>query len=157
MPEEPPFIATPGLMRRAYNALSARLFGGVVAAGFGDLRPAHGNVLEHLSERPSAALRLVDLAARAGMTAQSMGELVDDLETRGYVERRPDPADRRAKRIHLTRKGRATARAAERAMREVEEHLAAVLGDAEYRRLRADLERVLDASVASGPRTPSAS
>ena len=105
MPDEPPFIATPGLMRRAYNSLSARLFGGVAAAGFDDLRPGHGNVLEHLSERPSAALRLVDLATQAGMTPQSMGELVDDLEARGYVERRPDPADRCAKRIHLTHKG----------------------------------------------------
>ncbi len=145
MTEEPPFIATPGLMRRVYNLLSARLFAGVVSAGFGDLRPAHGNVLEHLSEQPSAALRLVDLAGLAGMTPQSMGELVDDLEARGYVERRPDPADRRAKRIHLTDRGRATARAAERAMREVEEHLVAVLGDVEYQRLRATLEAVLDA------------
>jgi DNA-binding MarR family transcriptional regulator len=30
-------------------------------------------------------LRLTDLAARAGITAQSMGELVDDLEVKGYV------------------------------------------------------------------------
>ncbi|MDP8942675.1 MAG: MarR family winged helix-turn-helix transcriptional regulator [Actinomycetota bacterium] len=148
MVEEPRFIATPGLLRRAYNALSARLFTGVVVAGFEDLRPAHGNVLEHLSERPPEALRLVDLAARAGMTPQSMGELVDDLEARGYVERRPDPADRRAKRVHLTDKGLACARAAERSMREVERQLVAALGDAEYRRLRAALEQVLDARPA---------
>ena len=151
MPEEPPFIATPGLMRQASNALSARLSAGVGAAGFGDLGPAHGNVLKHLSERPSVALRVADLAVRAGVTPQSMGELVDDLEARGYVERRPDPADRRAKRIHLTDKGRTTAAAAEQAMRNVEEHLVAVLGDAEYRRLRATLGTVLDASETSQP------
>ncbi len=153
MADSSPFIATPGLMRRAYNSLSARLFAGVVAAGFDDLRPAHGNVLEHLSEQPSAGLRLVDVAAQAGITPQSMGELVDDLEARGYVERRPDPADRRAKRIHLTEKGRANARAAERAMRDVEEHLVAVLGPGEYDRLRTTLERVLDAATTQS-RTP---
>ena len=148
MSHEVPFVATPGLMRRAYNALSAQLFEGVAAAGHGDLRPAHGNVLEHLSERPLVPLRLVDIAARAGMTPQSVGALVDDLEARGYVERRPDPADRRAKRIHLTDRGVATARSAELAMRDVEEHLVAVLGREEYRTLRASLERVLDASRA---------
>ena len=148
MSPENPFVATPGLMRRAYNALSAQLFGGVVAAGHDDLRPAHGNVLEHLCEQPSVPLRLVDIAARAGMTPQSVGELIDDLEARGYVERRPDPADRRAKRIHLTDRGFATARSAERAMRAVEEHLVVVLGHEEYQTLRALLARVLDASRA---------
>jgi DNA-binding MarR family transcriptional regulator len=131
-------------MRLAYNALSSRLFAGVVAGGFDDLRPAHGNVLEHLSERPSAALRLVDLAARAGMTAQSMGALVDELESRGYVERTPDPNDRRAKPIHLTERGRASAKAAERAMRDVEEHLVTILGKEDYHRLRAMLAHLLD-------------
>ena len=143
---EVPFVATPGLLRRAYNTLSAQLFEGVVAAGHGDLRPAHGNVLEHLSEQPSVPLRLVDIAARAGMTPQSVGELVDDLEKRGYVERRPDPADRRAKQIHLTDRGVATSRSAALAMREVEEYLVAVLGRHDYQNLRASLERVLDAS-----------
>ena len=138
-------------MRPAYNLLSARLSADVVAAGFSALRPAHGNVLKHLSEQSSVSLRVADLAVRADMTPQSMGELVDDLEARGYVERRPDPVDRRAKRIHLTDKGGAAAAAAERAMRKVEEHLVAVLGDAEYRRLRATLLTVLDASETSRP------
>ncbi len=44
----------------------------------------------------------------ARASPQSMGELVDDLETKGYVERRPDPADRRAKRIHLTERDERT-------------------------------------------------
>jgi DNA-binding MarR family transcriptional regulator len=36
-------------------------------------------------------LRLTDIAARAGMAPQSMGELVDDLVSKGYLERREDP------------------------------------------------------------------
>jgi hypothetical protein len=39
-----------------------------------------------------------------------MGQLVDELEELCYVERRPDPVDRRAKRIHLTRKGKRRSR-----------------------------------------------
>ena len=36
-----------------------------------------------------------------------MGELVDELEELGYVVRRPDPTDRRAKLIILTTKRQA--------------------------------------------------
>ena len=49
--------------------------------------------------------RLTDLAERAQITKQSMGNLVDYLEQRGYVERRPDPTDRRAALICLTGRG----------------------------------------------------
>jgi DNA-binding MarR family transcriptional regulator len=146
----PDFVSTPALLRMAYNELSARIFAGVAGAGYDDLRPAHGNVMEHLSY--ADGLRLTDLAARAGMTAQSIGELVDDLERRGYVERRPDPVDRRAKRVHRTAKGTASVAVAGRAVREVEEELVRVLGEAGYRRLRRDLEAV-DAA-ASRPAQP---
>lgn len=137
------FIATPGLLRLAYNSLSARLFAAIARSGFEDLRPAHGNVMEQLSYEDG--LRLTDLADRAGMTAQSMGELVDDLVSKGYVERRPDPADRRAKRVHLTPRGAENVSAAGRAMREVEDDLTALLGEPGYRRLRQTLETVLAA------------
>jgi DNA-binding MarR family transcriptional regulator len=40
------------------------------------------------------------------MTKQTVGEVVTDLEKRGYVERVPDPDDRRVKIIRLTTKGR---------------------------------------------------
>ena len=89
------------LLRTAYNALTGRVFAAVVTgADFNDLRPSHGNAMEQLDLEDG--LRLTDMAARAGITVQSMGELVDDLEAKGYLERRPDPHDRRAKRIHLT-------------------------------------------------------
>jgi DNA-binding MarR family transcriptional regulator len=50
-------------------------------------------------------MRLTELAQLADMTKQSIGEIVDDLAGRGYVERFPDPADKRAKLIRLTAKG----------------------------------------------------
>jgi DNA-binding MarR family transcriptional regulator len=138
-----PVMPTPGLLRLGYNALSARLFATIAASGFGDLRAAHGNVMEQLSF--GDGLRLTDLAARAGMTAQSMGELVDDLVALGYVERRPDPADRRAKRIHLTERGAENVRVAFRAVEELERELQEVLGETAHRRLRRTLERLLAA------------
>lgn len=47
-----------------------------------------------------------DLAARIGLDTSTLVRLLDLLEARGFVERRVDPADRRARRIHLTAEGR---------------------------------------------------
>ncbi len=49
--------------------------------------------------------RLTTLSARAGMTKQAMLELVDRAEARGFVERRPDPDDGRAKAVVFTPAG----------------------------------------------------
>ncbi|WP_280511628.1 MarR family winged helix-turn-helix transcriptional regulator, partial [Nocardia farcinica] len=54
------------------------------------LRPAHFAVFRYLDPEGS---RITALAEAAGMTQQSMGELVTHLEACGYVERRVDPAD----------------------------------------------------------------
>ena len=134
------------LLRTAYNVVAARIFASVVSgADFADLRPSHGNVMEQLELEDG--LRLTDLASRAGITAQSMGELVDDLEGRGYVERRPDPGDRRAKRIHLTDRGRKNVRVAKRATDEVERHLAELLGEQRYHLLRGILAEIIAAEA----------
>ncbi len=71
---------------------------------FPDLRASHLIVFA-LIEHPPAGSRLTDLAGAAQLTKASMLELIDALEQRGYVERIPDPVDRRAKRIRLTDHG----------------------------------------------------
>lgn len=141
----PDSLPTSALLRTAYNTLAARIYAAVVAGtAVDDLRPAHGNAMEQLELE--GGLRLTDLATRAGMTAQSMGELVDDLEVKGYLERRPDPDDRRAKRIYLTGRGRENARVAKQNIAEVEAALAALLGEQRYDELR----RALEAIIAAG-------
>lgn len=60
---------------------------------------AHVHVLRHL---PPAGARLTTIAARAHMTKQAMGDLVDQCAAWGLVTREPDPHDRRARRIRYT-------------------------------------------------------
>jgi len=69
---------------------------------FGDIRPTHGCVFRFVR---GPGMRLTVLAEMAGMTKQSVGEVVDDLVARGYVKRIPDPEDKRAKLICLTERG----------------------------------------------------
>jgi DNA-binding MarR family transcriptional regulator len=76
----------------------------VAAAGYADIRPGHDCVFGGID--PENGSRLTDLAERAMMTKQAVGEVVSDLEKRGYVERAPDAEDGRAKIIRLTAKGR---------------------------------------------------
>jgi DNA-binding MarR family transcriptional regulator len=56
------------------------------------------------------------LAAHAGMTKQSMHELVTHLERHGYLVREADPADTRARLLRLTPAGRALERDVHRAI-----------------------------------------
>ena len=74
-----------------------------------------------------------------GMAPQSMGELVGDLVSKGYLARHEDPADRRAKRIYLIQKGRATATTSKAATRHVEKQLSQMLGAQQYQQMRRNL------------------
>jgi DNA-binding MarR family transcriptional regulator len=87
------------------------------AAGYDDITAAHQAVFENIDRHGS---RLTTLAARSGMAHQSMSELVHTLERAGYLERRPDPADGRARIIRLTEKGQALVLQALRDIREIE-------------------------------------
>ena len=90
------------MLGQAYSLLGFKIVDGVVGAGFPQ-KPSHSAVFAQIKADGS---RLTDLARGANITPQAMGELVDELEDLGYVERRPDPTDRRAKLIVLTDRGR---------------------------------------------------
>jgi DNA-binding MarR family transcriptional regulator len=91
--------------RDMVDELVARLRDG----GFEDMTAAHHPLFENIDP---GGTRLTVLAARGGMTHQSMGELVALLEQRGYVERHSDPSDGRVRLVVLTEKGRAAVRLA---------------------------------------------
>jgi len=71
--------------------------------GFADLNGPHLTVL--LWPGPDG-MRPTDLASRMRVTKQALNYLLRDLERLGYLELQPDPADRRARLIHLTDRGR---------------------------------------------------
>lgn len=93
--------------------------------------------------------RLTELAAGANITAQSMGQIVDELEELGYVRRQPDPDDRRAKLITLTEQGHAAVAAGESAITGIEEDLVNILGPDRAALLRDLLITILDTPTRS--------
>lgn len=80
----------------------------------------------------------------AGQLKQVVGVIVDDLEALGYVERRPDPADRRAKLIVPTRRGRAQMKAATSIMADITSRHAADLGAEEFERFLTSFRSVVE-------------
>jgi len=133
---------TVALLRLAYNYLADEV-GAAVRTAAPDQRPSHGNVMEQLDFQDGQ--RLTDLAAGAGMTLQSTGELIDQLEALGYVERRPDQNDRRAKRIYRTAKASEASRIAAHTAERIETELGRLLGPQRLSALRHDLTRIVEA------------
>jgi DNA-binding MarR family transcriptional regulator len=139
--EEPNTIA---LLGRAYSLLGFRIVDGVVGAGYPQ-KPSHSAVFAQIDPQGS---RLTDLARGANMTPQAMGELVDELEGLGYVVRRPDPTDRRAKLIVLTERGQECIAAGLATIDGLEQRITEILGTRGRQQLRGLLEKLLDAGEA---------
>jgi DNA-binding MarR family transcriptional regulator len=82
------------------------------------------------------------LAERLGVPPSRMVALIDDLEERGLVERRPDPEDRRIRAVHLTRKGGQTLQRAAQVAIEYEQKLCSPLAKNERDQLIDLLQKV---------------
>lgn len=108
--------------------------------GYGDIRPTHGCVFRFVRDE---GMRLTDLAANAGMTKQSTGEVVDGLVELGYAERIPDPEDRRAKLIRLTERGAEAQRCGTDLFAQLEERWKERFGAERMDQLREMLEEIV--------------
>jgi DNA-binding MarR family transcriptional regulator len=136
------------LLDDAFEDFSEELAQRVEAAGFTDIRPGHGCVFGTIDPEGS---RLTELAERAHMTKQSVGEATSDLEQRGYLERVPDPVDGRAKIIRLTARGREAQAIGRRLIDEIEHEWAARYGEERVAALRDALEAITAERVGAVP------
>jgi len=121
------------------DVLNEELNERLAAEGHTEIRLPHGNVFQYLDD---GGTRVSVLAERAQLTKQSMAELVAHLERHGYVERVPDPADRRAKLVRATPRGREVYAIARDVMADVTARATARLGARRMRELRALLEEL---------------
>ena len=108
-PAQQRHVTVISLLRRTNHVMVNEITERLEASGFPDSPPSFHPIFENLDPEGT---RLTVLAARAGLTHQSVGEVVSELERRGYVERIPDPTDKRARLVSLTDRGRQLVRAA---------------------------------------------
>jgi DNA-binding MarR family transcriptional regulator len=117
--------------------LQSRVLGSLTEAhGYDGLRPSLGPFLSLVwrEGRPLTAI-----ASQLAISKQACSQLANLAEDAGYLERRPDPADRRAKVVRLTPLGRALVGHAVEIILESESAYAELIGRSAYRRFRAAL------------------
>jgi DNA-binding MarR family transcriptional regulator len=141
---DPAPLNTGVLLFLPYRAMETRVFAGLAERGFDDLTPAQARVFQRIADRGS---RVTELAEQAGITKQTAGFLVDQLERAGYVERVPDPDDGRARLVRITERGARSVAASAGIVAEVEAEWTAHLGARRMDQLRqilADLREITD-------------
>src|ERR1700743_151291 len=136
---DPSRVTLPALLDLAVDAMYADFRKSLEETPYTDIRPTHGCVFRFVH---GDGMRLTELASRAGLTKQSVGEIVDDLTGRGYIERFPDPTDKRAKLIRLTAKGLDAQRIGFASFARLEEEWGEAFGADRIAALRATLEEI---------------
>jgi DNA-binding MarR family transcriptional regulator len=129
------------LAARLLFAVHDELYERLADAGHGQLTHLHGAVIAHLDEEGT---RATELARRSGRHKQVIGRIVDELEALGYVERRSEEADRRAKLVVPTARGREVMRLSDEIVCDIERRLATTLGKGPFDEFRKTLGVVVD-------------
>src|SRR5580698_6117336 len=100
---DPPWLPTPTLMRAARGAYAGAIRAQLHAIGIDDLPRNGAFILVGIDDRGGPTQ---DLPYDLGVTKQAVSQVIDTLVTRGYLERGPDPYDRRRTMLELTDRGR---------------------------------------------------
>lgn len=121
-----PALPLPALLALATRVVTESVHQGLAAAGFADIRPAHGYAFSLIAVRGGATG--VEIAAHLGITRQSAKVLIDALEAGGYVTRERVAWDRRARVVALTDRAWACIEAGTRLWALAEAELCAMVG-----------------------------
>ena len=135
-------LAIGQLLMRLLREFRAELFAAAAAGGYADVREAHLHIFGNIG---IGGIRLTDLAARAQLSLAATSELVSELEALGYLERRPDPRDGRAKLIFPTPRGRQALDNAGDQVARIEQRWGEIVGSARFDATCRTLQDLLDA------------
>jgi len=135
-------LAIGQLLGRLLREFRSELFAPAAEQGYDDLREPHLHIFGNVGV---TGIRLTDLASRAQLSAATTSELVSDLQRLGYLERRPDPTDRRAKLIFPTPRGRQALHDAGNRVADIEQHWSDLVGRSRFAEACSTLQAILDA------------
>jgi DNA-binding MarR family transcriptional regulator/uncharacterized glyoxalase superfamily protein PhnB len=136
--------ATPTLMRSARGVYAQSIRAHLHAIGIDDL-PRNGVFI--LTGIDTSGGPRPDLTAELGVTKQAISQLVDILVNQGYIERNPDPDDRRRVALQLTERGEQVVEASARAVDEVDHQLLQRVAPEQVAAMRAALIALTDIKV----------
>ena len=138
--DEVPF---PALLRAARRAYGAAIRAALADAGCDDM-PRNGSYVIGAIARTGASLS--QIIKGLGVSKQAAGQLVDTLVTRGYLDRSPDPDDRRRLTVTLTERGHAAATVIRSVIERVDADLAGRVGAEHVAHTRATLAALIESN-----------
>lgn len=141
MTESSDRLAVGQLLVRLLREFRADLAAPQAEAGYGDVRDPHYQIFGNIR---TGGIRLTELAGRAQLSLAAASELVNDLVDSGYLTRRADPADGRAKLIDLTPRGVGLMADAGDRVADIERRWARLVGESDYAQMCATMQRLLD-------------
>ena len=142
-----PFVGA--RMRHGWQWIWRQIVAGVLAAGYDDVTAAHIGMFRHPTldgQRPT------QLADQLQITKQSVNDLLGHLEHAGYITRQPEAADRRARVIRLTAKGKRLEQTIRDHAQAADRQIAELLGASRYRQLCEALDELSSHIAPSDPR-----
>lgn len=134
-------IAFPALLRAARTTYGTAIRAALAEIGCGDV-PRNGAFVLGAIARNGAPMG--DVIRGLGVSKQAGGQVVDTLVIRGYLDRSPDPADRRRMTLGLTERGRIAATATRGAVDRIDAALAARVGAEHVEHTRSTLGALVD-------------
>ena len=141
MPLDLSDLATPTLMRAARGTYARSIRASLQAIGADDL-PRNGAFI--LSRLYRASEPRDDLPAGLGVSKQAVSQAIDVLVNRGYVDRSPDPSDRRRVTLELTERGHLVVAAVWRGTEAIDSQLAARISPERVESMRSGLMALAD-------------
>jgi DNA-binding MarR family transcriptional regulator len=133
------------LLLRASRIVNRHVVEGLHAGGYVDLRSTHTTLLSNID---LAGSTVTEAAERAGITKQAMGRLATELQDAGYITVRSDPADARARILHLTKRGKRLMLDSLKVMKNLQDGYARLVGLDEFTAVLHGLEKFVDQSEA---------
>lgn len=127
-----------GLLKKIYRMYAQELLGQLQQKGFTDLRPSFLEVLLFISENEGPSIK--DVGRGCGLKKQTMTSHLNELEKRGYIERRLNPNDRREQKVFLTDYGEKFKLALMESVREIETNYEELVGNVELDRIEHTLK-----------------
>lgn len=124
------------LLNMAIRRFEKRVLELMTEAGYGEFTLSQMSITRNLDV---GGTRATEIAKRADITKQSVGELIGQLEEIGLIERIPDPDDKRARIVHFTTAGLAWLESFEIAIKQAEDEMRKELGATSFRLLKQGL------------------
>jgi len=146
MPKSFDFQHAPGHLIRRAHQVAVALF--MEETGEHDVTPVQFAILNALMDDPGEDQ--VTLAGKVAFDAATFGSVIGRLESKGWVRREPDAADRRRKLLWVTPQGERAALSMKRAVARAQRRILAPLEPSERDALLALLEKLVQGHARAG-------